>query len=67
MPLGTWNMYYYYNYIEHVMIDMAEPIAIMVNEEDIARLSPARYKHINPYGKYRSTRTASTASRSRMA
>nr|WP_303652785.1 Tn3 family transposase [Paludisphaera mucosa] len=24
-----------------------------VNEEDIARLSPARYEHINPYGKYR--------------
>lgn len=23
-----------------------------VNEEDIARLSPARYEHINPYGKY---------------
>jgi hypothetical protein len=22
-------------------------------EEDIARLSPARYEHINPYGKYR--------------
>jgi hypothetical protein len=24
-----------------------------VNEEAIARLSPARYEHINPYGKYR--------------
>jgi TnpA family transposase len=24
-----------------------------VNEEDIARLSPARYEHINPYVKYR--------------
>ena len=24
-----------------------------VNDEDIARLSPARYEHINPYGKYR--------------
>ena len=24
-----------------------------MNEEDIARLSPARYEHINPYGKYR--------------
>src|SRR5439155_20387416 len=24
-----------------------------VNEEDIGRLSPARYEHINPYGKYR--------------
>jgi hypothetical protein len=24
-----------------------------VNEEDIVRLSPARYEHINPYGKYR--------------
>jgi hypothetical protein len=25
----------------------------VVNDEDIARLSPARYGHINPYGKYR--------------
>jgi hypothetical protein len=24
-----------------------------VNEEDSARLSPARYEHNNPYGKYR--------------
>ncbi len=24
-----------------------------VNNEDIARLSPARYEHLNPYGKYR--------------
>ena len=24
-----------------------------MNEDDIARLSPARYEHINPYGKYR--------------
>ena len=24
-----------------------------VNEEDVARLSPARYEHINPYGNYR--------------
>jgi rRNA maturation protein Nop10 len=24
-----------------------------VDEEDITRLSPARYEHINPYGKYR--------------
>ena len=24
-----------------------------VQEEDLARLSPARYEHINPYGKYR--------------
>jgi hypothetical protein len=24
-----------------------------VKEEDITRLSPARYEHINPYGKYR--------------
>jgi Tn3 transposase DDE domain len=24
-----------------------------VNEEDIVRLSPARYEHINPYGKHR--------------
>jgi hypothetical protein len=24
-----------------------------VSEADIARLSPARYEHINPYGNYR--------------
>jgi hypothetical protein len=24
-----------------------------VNDEDIARLSPARYEHLNPYGKCR--------------
>ena len=24
-----------------------------MKEEGIARLSPARYEHINPYGKYR--------------
>jgi hypothetical protein len=24
-----------------------------VNEEDNARLSPARFEHIDPYGKYR--------------
>jgi hypothetical protein len=24
-----------------------------VNDEDIARLWPARYEHINPYGQYR--------------
>ena len=24
----------------------------LVLEEDIAHLSPARYEHINPYGKY---------------
>ncbi len=23
-----------------------------INDEDIAHLSPARYSHINPYGKY---------------
>ncbi len=24
-----------------------------VNDEDVVHLSPARYAHINPYGKYR--------------
>ena len=24
-----------------------------MREEDLAHLSPARYEHINPYGKYR--------------
>ena len=26
---------------------------VAVHPEDVERLSPARYEHINPYGKYR--------------
>ena len=35
------------------MIEQLRAEGKTVNEEDIARLSPARYEHINPYGKYR--------------
>jgi TnpA family transposase len=35
------------------VIDRLRAEGKTVNEEDIARLSPARYEHINPYGKYR--------------
>ena len=36
------------------VIDQLRAEGRTVNKEDIARLSPARYEHINPYGKYRS-------------
>jgi rRNA maturation protein Nop10 len=26
---------------------------LVLGQEDLAHLSPARYEHINPYGKYR--------------
>jgi hypothetical protein len=44
----TWNTVYMAAVIEQVRAE-----GRTVNEEDIARLSPARYEHINPYGKYR--------------
>ena len=44
----TWNMVYV-----AAVIDQLRAKGRTVNEEDIARLSPARYEHINPYGKYR--------------
>jgi hypothetical protein len=34
------------------VIDQLRAEGRTVNEEDIARLSPARYEHINPYGKH---------------
>ena len=34
-------------------IDQLRAEGQTVNEEDMAHLSPARYEHINPYGKYR--------------
>ena len=43
----TWNTVYMVAVIERLRAEGQE-----VNEEDIARLSPARYEHINPYGKY---------------
>ena len=44
----TWNTVYM-----AAVIDRLRAEGKRVNEEDIARLSPARYEHINPYGKYR--------------
>jgi len=44
----TWNTVYM-----AAVIDQLRAEGRTVNEEDIARLSPARYEHINPYGKYR--------------
>jgi len=44
----TWNTVYM-----AAVIDQLQAEVRMVNEEDIARLSLARYEHINPYGKYR--------------
>ena len=44
----TWNTVYMAAVIEQLRVE-----GTTVNEEDIARLSPARYEHINPYGKYR--------------
>jgi TnpA family transposase len=42
----TWNTVYMAAVIEQLRTE-----GRTVNEEDIARLSPARYEHINPYGK----------------
>jgi hypothetical protein len=44
----TWNTVYM-----AAVIDQLRAGGRRVNEEDIARLSPARYEHINPDGKYR--------------
>lgn len=44
----TWNTVYM-----AAVIDRLRAEDKTVNEEDIARLFPARYEHINPYGKYR--------------
>jgi hypothetical protein len=35
------------------VIDQLRAEGRTVNEEDVARLSPARFEHINAYGKYR--------------
>lgn len=34
-------------------LDYLKQAGYEINEEDIAHLSPARFEHINPYGKYR--------------
>ena len=44
----TWNTVYMAAVIERLRAE-----GRTVSEEDIARLSPARHEHINPYGKYR--------------
>ena len=44
----TWNTVYMAAVIERLPAE-----GKTVNEEDIARLSPARYEHINSYGKHR--------------
>jgi TnpA family transposase len=44
----TWNTVYMAAVIERLRAE-----GKIVSEEDIARLSPARYEHINPYGKHR--------------
>jgi TnpA family transposase len=43
----TWNTVYMSEIIQQ-LIDEGYPI----NEDDLSRLSPARYEHINPYGKF---------------
>jgi hypothetical protein len=44
----TWNTVYMAAVIEQLRAE-----GRTVDEADIARLSPARYEHINPYGKHR--------------
>lgn len=44
----TWNTVYY----QKVLDELREE-GYPVNEEDLAHLSPTRYAHINPYGRYR--------------
>ena len=44
----TWNTVYM-----AAVIDQLRAEGRTVKEEDSARLFPARYEHINPYGKYR--------------
>jgi hypothetical protein len=44
----TWNTVYM-----AAVIDRPRAEGKTVKDEEIARLSPARYEHINPYGKYR--------------
>jgi Tn3 transposase DDE domain len=43
----TWNTVYM-----ATVIDRLRAEGRIVNKEDIARLSPARYEHINPHDKY---------------
>jgi hypothetical protein len=38
---------------EHIQFSKAWPEGHNVDDGDVVHLSPARYAHINPYGKYR--------------
>ena len=38
---------------EPKLLDQLRGEGYPVREEDLAHVSPARYEHINPYGKYR--------------
>ena len=44
----VWNTVYM-----AAVLDYLKQEGYPINEEDIAHLSPARFDHINPYGKYR--------------
>ena len=44
----TWNTVY----MAHVL-DQLRQEGLTFSEEDLAHLAPARFEHINPYGKYR--------------
>jgi len=44
----AWNTVYI-----RAALDQLRQEGVIVRDEDVAHLSPARYKHINPYGKYR--------------
>ena len=44
----TWNTVYM-----HAVLEQLRTEGHAVNDADIAHLSPARFEHINPYGKYR--------------
>jgi hypothetical protein len=43
----TWNTVYI-----AAVLDQLRAEGYEVNPDDLARISPARYEHINPYGKY---------------
>jgi hypothetical protein len=44
----TWNTVYM-----QAAIGQLRREGVCVSDADVAHLSPARYRHINPYGKYR--------------
>lgn len=44
----TWNTVQYQKILDELRSE-----GFPVNEEDLAHLSPTRYGHINPYGRYR--------------